>query len=519
MSPATSNRELSTESVTLQTPLGSDAFSLQGFSYREELGRPFEMVLELESSTLDIDFTKLLGQSVTVTVTLPDGSKRPFNGLVSRFQRIGTVAAASRYRLTAVPWLLLLDKTSNSQIFQSMTSREILSQVFNDAGFSDFSLNGINYVRTWDYCVQYRETLFGFASRLMEKEGMYYFFEHASGSHTLALCDSFSNHSSFPGYSTIPYAASGTASLVAEEIYQWNLDQSVQPGSYAVKDFNFTNPSSPLLSTETVPQQYANGSLEMFDYPGGFQVQSDGDNYATIRIDETNCQQTQYHGKAYCWGLSAGYSFTLSGFPVRAENQTYLTTRMRLEMKLADATPGSRSDASDRYAYDCEFSAIPLTTQYRSTSSTKKPLIHGVQTAVVVGPSGQSPTTPYTDEYGRVKVQFHWDRVGQNNENSSCWLRVSQISAGNQWGSLFTPRIGNEVVVAFEEGDPDRPMIVGCVYNASQMPPLSLPDNATHSIIQDDGGNYISLDPTSGAQLVTIYSPQDDTILKIGNAS
>ena len=199
MSPATSNRELSTESVTLQTPLGSDAFSLQGFSYREELGRPFEMVLELESSTLDIDFTQLLGQSVTVTVTLPGGSKRPFNGLVSRFQRIGTVAAASRYRLTAVPWLLLLDKTSNSQIFQSMTSREILSQVFNDAGFSDFSLNGINYVRTWDYCVQYRETLFGFASRLMEKEGMYYFFEHASGSHTLALCDSFSNHSPFAG--------------------------------------------------------------------------------------------------------------------------------------------------------------------------------------------------------------------------------------------------------------------------------------------------------------------------------
>lgn len=502
--------------ISLATPLGTDVLLLRDLIYKEELGRPFEMTLEVESTRSDLKPNEILGQSVTVTIDSVAGSPRYLNGIVSKFTQ--TVFTPNKelygYRLEVVPWISMLKMTSDCKAFQAQTIPQIISTVFQSFNFSDYELNlHHNYVPR-EFCVQYRESAFNFVHRLMEFAGITYFYRHAEGVHTLVLCDESPQYQSFPGVDSIPYNPQINPEMM-ETITSWCLNAELTTSSVELDDYDYSTPKSSLTGKSGGGvSKYPQGNYQYFDYPGCFQMQDAPDFWAKTKLEQLTARENTVKGSASFAGISAGYKFTLSGFPRADQNTSHLTISALL--KITSPPFFAVAEAVMETQYLTEFEAIPAPARYCNPCITPKPFIRGVQTAVVTGPSGQAVTTPYVSSYGSVVVQFRWDRYGQKNEFTSIYIRVAQPSAGNAWGSMFIPRIGNEVVIAFEEGDPDRPLIVGCVYNALQMPKFPLPANNLITYISDDGGNIIALDPTSNQQSVIIYSPYKTTSKAIG---
>jgi type VI secretion system secreted protein VgrG len=451
--------------IIVKTSLADDALVFWRMNGIEALSRPFAYELELLSEDPTLSPPDLLGKTMQVKFDLPDDKgTRFFHGYVTRFCAAGVVGQFALYRATVHPWLWFLTRTSDCKIYQQKSVPDIIKAVFSDQGFSAYvkdSLSGT--YAALDYCVQYRETAFDFVNRLMEREGIYYYFTHEDGKHTMVLADGASSHATFSGYDTIPfYPPDPHRGREKDHFHEWSYANQVEPGEYDLNDFDFENPKGDLKSVAKIKRPHDQAAFAMYDYPGGYVKKADGDTYSTTRITELQAQYELVEGSGDAQGAACGALFTLSQYPQDAQNREYLTVSMSCQFKNADF---ESSGSSEPLTFAFRVQAIPSTQQYRPPRVTTQPMVRGPQTAIVVGPSGEEI---YTDKYGRIKVQFHWDRLGKNDENSSCWIRVSQTWAGKTWGAMHIPRVGQEVIVDFLEGDPDRPIITGCVYKGDQ---------------------------------------------------
>jgi type VI secretion system secreted protein VgrG len=501
--------------MEIVTPLGDDVLLFRGMSAHEEMSRLFEYRLDLLSSRHDINVDEVLGKNVTIKLALADDSTRFFNGYVTRFAQGGTFGRYNRYVATVRPWLWFLTRTADCRIFQDMKVPDIIKAVFADHASADYKMELTAPYRKWTYCVQYRETDFNFVSRLMEQEGIGYYFRHTDGHDTLVLTDSTSKHTPAPGCEKLSYVAP-TQQLRPDiaHVHQWDFVREIEPGAYVHDDYDFERPSVELKTNKTLPRGYSPSDYEMYDYPGLYVQRADGDQYASVRINELGTQYETIHASTNARGLTVGALLNLEDHPRDDQNNEYLITGATYDLSFGDyeALPEAAGTS-----YHCSFFAIPSSQQFRPRRGTPKPFVQGPQTAVVVGPAGEEI---FTDKYGRVKVQFHWDRRGKKDENSSCWIRVSHPWAGKNWGGISLPRIAQEVIVDFLEGDPDQPIITGRVYNAEQMPPYDLPAHKTQSGVKSrssKGGsaanyNELRFEDLKGSEMVTLHAEKDQTI-------
>lgn len=517
MSDPLSSRADVIEGITVSR-VGGHAFVLRRLRFTDTLARSYRLDLELISTGGDVDVQKMLGQGLTVTMPRPGGGERHLHGFVRQVTRRFSEGELVIYALTVVPYVDLLLLGRDQRIFLEKTAKQILGTVFDDLGLSDYDDAGLkaDYPQL-EQCVQYGETHHDFARRLMERFGITSFHDHAAGSHTLRLVDSSAEHGPLAGTASLPFRCGRDAALAEEHVFSWESTASMQPGSFATGDYNYLDPRTIIEATESTDHAYPHGDLEWFEYPAGASTIREADAAAECRMDAIAARALTVRGEARSLGLAVGHTFRLTEHPVAAENRGYLVTGIELELESFGVDPvGGLSRGPVSYTTICRFTAIPDDVEFRPERVTPAPRIHGVQPAVVVGPQGHDPKTPYTDQYGRVKVQFHWDRHGKSNEHSSCWLRTPHQSAGNGYGHVWLPRIGCEVLVAFVDGDPDRPTIVGHVYNGQTTLPLDLPGEARLGIIKDDGGNYMKIDPTDGGQVMAMFSPTEKTSLKLG---
>lgn len=497
----------------VSTSEGKDALLFYRMNAREELGRLFHISLELLSNDAGIKIQNVLGQAMAVSTPLPAGGTREFHGIVSRFKYAGSHGGFAKYEATLVPWLWCLTRTADCRIFQKMTVPDIIKKVFRDHGFSDFSDKLSGKYKEREYCVQYRESDFSFVSRLMEQEGIYYFFQHSKSKHMLCLSDDYGSHGTVSGYDKIPYFPPDKANRrERDHVFDWSVSQEVSTGTVALNDYDFENPKADLLVKSLVKQQYTHGDLEVYDYPGEYLKTDEGEGYARTRIEEKHATYERVEGVADAAGLQVGALFKLENYPRTDQNREYLVVSTDYELANNEYETGDAGQ--DESMREVRFEAMESRVPFRSQRRTPLPIVQGPQTAVVVGKKGEEI---WTDKYGRVKIQFHWDRLGKKDENSSCWVRVSQIWAGKAWGAMHIPRIGQEVIVEFLEGDPDRPIITGRVYNADEMPPYKLPDNQTQSGIKsrstkeanDKNFNELRFEDKKGEELVYFHAEKD----------
>jgi type VI secretion system secreted protein VgrG len=502
--PATSER------IELVTPLGEELL-FHGMLAREELSRLGEFQLDLLSKNRDVERDQILGAKVAIKVMLQNDETRHFNGFVTRFSAGASLGRYARYHAVVSPWLWFLTRTADCRIFQDMTVRQIVEEVFADhQDVADFAFELSESYQPWKYCVQYRETDFNFVSRLLEHEGMYYYFRQTDGHHTLVITDSMDKHEPTPGYEKLQYIAPQVLVRPGTEyISEWHVSREVQPGVYVHEDYDFERPSVDLTTTKTLPRGYTPSNYEVYDYPGCYMKKPDGERWAHVRIDEYGAKFEKCHATANYRGIKAGAKITLEGVGVEKFHGDYVVVATTHTLESSEYESSDEAGSGD--GFRCSFTALSTSQQFRPPRVTPKPFVQGPQTAVVVGPAGDEI---YTDKYGRVKVQFHWDRRGKKDENSSCWVRVSHPWAGKGWGSVSTPRIGQEVIVDFLEGDPDQPIITGRVYNEECQPPFGFPAGAVISGIKSDthkGGGYneLSMDDTAGKERITIHGQYD----------
>ncbi|MEN6437765.1 MAG: type VI secretion system tip protein VgrG [Syntrophobacter sp.] len=501
--------------VEITTPLGRDVLLFNQMRATEALGRLFELDIDLLSENPNIKFEDLLGQKITIRLELPHGRKRYFSGHVTSFSQMGTLANLFVYHAVVHPWLWILTRRANCRIFQDKTIPDIIKEIFRDHGFTDYEEALSGRYQPWEYCVQYRETDFNFVSRLMEQQGIYYYFKHENDKHTLVLSDSVSAHQPFPGYASIPYfPLEENLRRERDHIYSWSVSQEVQTGTYALNDFDFKRPKANLHVKSAITRQHAASQMEVYDYPGKYFQTDEGEAYARARIEELQSDYEHLHGEGNARGLAVGSLFQLTGFSRQDQNREYLIVSATHELISGQYETLASAGHGPPDIYQCKFTAIPSRQPFRPARTTYKPIVQGPQTAIVVGPSGSEI---YTDKYSRVKVQFHWDRYGKYDQNSSCWIRVSQVWAGAKWGAIHIPRIGQEVVVDFLEGDPDRPIITGRVYNNDNMPPYELPANATQSGVKtrsSKGGspsniNELRFEDKKGQEMIFLQAEKD----------
>ena len=492
--------------MAIATPLGDDALLLSGFSGEEGISRLFRFDLDLLSTSESIDFAAIVGKNVTIRLTLADDTDRYFNGFISRFAQGGRDANLVSYRAEMVPWLWFLTRTSDCRIFQKKKTPDIVRQIFDEMGFTDYKLQLYGDFVEREYCVQYRETDFNFVSRLLEEEGIFYFFEHQNGVHKLVLANDPAAHQPCPGQARARYETTTGGHQEEDVLLEWRVQQELRPGAYMQADYNFEQPNDILRSNVAGKSPY-----EIYDYHvGDYRKMSEGDSLVRIRLQELEAPIMVAQGSSDCRAFTTGYRFDLTEHYRSDMNQSWVLTSLRhTASQPGDFQTGSSGEG---FHYRNSFECIPLSTPLRPLRVTPQPLVQGSQTAVVVGPAGEEI---FVDQYRRVKVQFHWDREGKKDENSSCWIRVGQLWAGKKWGAMFIPRIGQEVIVDFLEGDPDQPIITGRVYNADQVPPYKLPDEKTKSAIKSNssqgggGFNEFRFEDKKGDEQIFIHAEKN----------
>jgi len=504
--------------LRLTSPLGGD-LAIKSFQGTEEVGRLFQYQLELISHNPDIKFEDIVGQRVTITLHLQSG-ERYFDGFVTEFHYQGHDDTFSHYHATVRPWLWFLTRTSDCRIFQGQKVPDIIKEVIRDNGLlSDVNDQLSSTYRDWIYCVQYRETDFNFLSRLMEQEGMFFFFKHEEGKHTLELVDDMNALQPFPDFDSVPYTSVSGGTRMEREDYLDRVStvQAVQPGKYAISDFDFEKPRVELMSklTRERPHAYEISDPEIYDYPGEFMEQGDGDDYVERRLQELQSQHERTRVSGECRFLAPGHVISLVDHPREDQNKEYLVVSASYSID----NGSFRTSEDGGPTYHCHAELADKEEVFRMARVTPKPVVQGCQTAVVVGPESEEI---HCDEYGRVKVHFHWDRHHEReDEASSCWMRVSQAWAGKEWGSMHIPRIGQEVIVSFLEGDPDQPIITGRVFNGENMPIWGLPGSKTQSGIKSrstpGGGpsnyNEVRMEDQKGSELLSIQAEKNEKIL------
>jgi len=470
--------------------------------------------LTLVSEKPDITAEKLLGQPAGVTMMLRDDGKRHFNGLVSRFAMGRARGRYFGYQVTLRPWLWFLTRTADCRIFQNQTVPQIVEELFDDhSAIAKFEFKLFKSYRQRVYCVQYRETDFNFVARLLEEEGIYWYFEHAQDSHKLMLVDDISALEPAEGAEKLPYFDNiGQMPPDIDYVSGWSCAREVRTGKTALTSYDFERPSTQLLVEQAYPRSHPLDDYEQFDFDGEYTQKADGQHLIDCQLEEHQAQFERLAGSTNAAALVVGHLFELERHPRPDQNTKHLCLQTSVSMRVE-----AYESALGSEEFNCAFTAMPSAQSFRPPRHTPKPFVQGPQTAMVVGPSGDEI---YTDKYGRVKVQFHWDRYGKKNEKSSCWVRVSYPWAGKNFGAIHIPRIGQEVVVDFLEGDPDQPLITGRVYNAEQMPPWELPANATQSGIltrSSKGGAYgnanaIRFEDKMGSEQLWIHAEKNQDI-------
>jgi len=494
----------------VSTPLGKDKLIFRHLQGNEKLSELFEYTVEAISETNNLAFDNIVGKPVGVTLEFTNSYKRYIHGIATAFTQAKSDKTPDAethltvYHVTLRPWFWFLTLTKNCQIFQNMSTPEIIKAIFKELGFSDFkdSLKGTYTKR--EYCVQYDETAFSFVCRLMEDDGIFYFFEHSESKHTLVLADDLSVHQNVIGYNKVRFWEIYESSNPEDVIHKCFISQQTLPAKYAIDDYHFETPSTDLKTEVTGKSTSKMRIYEYQSYQGGIDTTSAADKVANTRIQSFEWQKKILFGESYCIGFGAGGKFTLEKHPRKDLNSEYVIYALSISASLTE--------------YSNSFQAIPATVQFRPIVSTPKPRIAGLQTAVVTGPKGEEI---YTDKYGRIKVQFHWDQKGKKDEQTTCFIRVNQSWAGKAWGRLFLPRIGQEVLVSFVNGDPDRPLVIGSVYNAEQTVPYALPANKTKSTLKTrsslKGGtedfNEIFFEDKKGEELFYQHAQKDMTIM------
>ncbi len=500
--------------LAIDTPLGKDVLLLQHFSGHEGMSQLFHFALDLLSENHSISFQDIVGKQVTLQIHHTDDDMRYWNGFVSRFACVGGDNRFTHYRAEIVPWLWFLTRTADCQIFQQKTIPEIIKKVFQDHGFQDFQDRTQGSYPQREYVVQYRETAFNFVSRLMEEYGIFYFFEHDQNTHKLIFADKPQVHKNCPVQHKVRFNYAPGSTFLHEDIVEsWGAEQQLRTGKYALTDYNFQTPNTSLMANvQTVAEIGGNTKYEIYDYPGIHTKKSEGDTTTKVRMEEEEALHHVITGSGNCRSFASGYKFHLDEHSRRDMNGDYLLTEVTHSASVDDSYSGSGAGSQETYTN--HFTCILFSVPFRPQRLTPKPFVQGPQTAVVVGPSGEEI---YPDKYGRVKVQFFWDRLGKKDENSSCWVRSSQPWAGKNWGAINIPRIGQEVIVEFLEGDPDRPIITGRVYNDDQMPPYTLPDNMTRSTFMSrstkGGGsanfNELRFEDKKGSEQIFLNAEKD----------
>lgn len=526
--------------ISISTPLGEDYLLLNKIRAEEKISELYEVDVELlydeeeddEYKITFIDGNQLIGKTVTLSIEQEDGGKRVISGMVNQFVQVGRNRRFTAYYATIVPHVWRLTRIFQSRIFQQKSVREILKEVFKGYEIKD-QLQADYKPR--NYCVQYQESDFDFASRLMEEEGIYYYFEHSGDTEKLILRDNFTQPEDCPSKSELNIYKEDSGKPWESAVKHWQTTYRLQTGKVTLWDNNFQLPNKKLEAEKLSAIESGNNKkMETYQFPAGYARKYDGINKgggeqpqeltnifqdnkrtATNRMLALDVQYKTINGYSDCATLTAGYRFKLKNHPNSDFNIQYILTSVKYE---ADQTPDYIVGDTQPSAYKNEFTCIPHgsgSPEFRPAQKTAKPIIHGSQTAIVVGPAGEEI---FTDKYGRVKVQFHWDRKGQNDADSSCWLRVAQAWAGNKWGTMFIPRIGMEVVVGFLEGDPDQPIITGCVYQPEAMPPYTLPDEKTKSTIKSNsskgggGFNEFRFEDKKGSEQIFIHAEKDEDI-------
>ncbi|HBV9943852.1 TPA: type VI secretion system tip protein VgrG [Klebsiella aerogenes] len=497
--------------ITVQLPV--EGLLFWKLSGHEAMSEMFELSLTLLGSDARLDRSKLLGQPVTVTIPTQNAlSSRYFNGKITRVAVSAVELSGIRYaayQLIVEPDLWPMKRDRNLRIFQGQTVPQIINTLLSEYQVNvEDKLNG-SY-RVWDYCVQYQESSFAFISRLMELEGIAYHFRHEAGKHTLVLTDSATQHQPVSGYETIPYHQTASGGITTEEgIGQWALEDSVTPGIYSLDDYDFRKPNAWLFQARQNPASPSPGSIDVYDWPGRFVDHGHGEFYARIRQERWQVEHQQIQASATAVGIAPGATFTLTNAPFFSDNGEYLTTAADYLFEENSYASGGNSDIS----HQIHFRVIPSSVVYRPAQVTDWPRTYGPQTAKVVGPEGESI---WTDRYGRIKVKFHWDRHAKGDDTSSCWVRVSSAWAGQSFGGVQIPRVGDEVVIDFINGDPDRPIVTGRVYNEASMPPWDLPGDATRMGFMtrskdgnQDNASYLFFEDKLGEESVDLHSEKN----------
>jgi len=483
------------------------------FDLAEEVSVPYELSVELACDD-EVKMDDAVGKEGFLTIT-GDGGDRIVHGVLDRFEHTGNRGRFGLYRARVVPYLRWLALERDCRIFQGKSVPDIVKEVLRDSGLPadrfDFRLKE-SYPPV-EYCVQYRETDLDFVSRLLEEEGIFYFFEHSDKKHLLVFADGTVAYKEIAGESGVTYNFTQGMAPKEECIYRFAFSRQVRSGKMTRRDYNFEKPGLDLKKEE---QGKVHDKLDVYDYPGRYTEPDRGKRLSQVRLQESMTYYEAAEGESSCVRMVPGFTFSLADHDHGEYNRGYFLTKLATRGEQPQALQEASGSGSGGFSYSCCFMAIPSSVPFRPARATPRPVVEGIQTATVVGPKGEEI---YTDKYGRVKVQFHWDREGDRDEKSSCWIRVSSTFAGGQYGAIFTPRIGHEVVVDFLEGDPDRPLITGSVYNADKMPPYPLPGEKTKSTTKTDsslggkGFNELRFEDKKGSEEVYLQGEKDWTIL------
>ncbi|MFY0565820.1 type VI secretion system Vgr family protein [Archangium lansingense] len=477
--------------LSVTTPLGKDVLWLQGFQGEEALSQPFHFTLELRSERPDVDFFQVVGQDATISLVLrPGDTERYLHGVVTRFVQAGTFADFTCYTAELRPRLWLLTLTLDSRIFQEMTVPEILEQLFSEHGI-DVRMELQDSYAKREYCVQHQESTFDFVSRLMEDEGIFYFFEHSEAQHRLVLADDPDAHAPCPGPGVAKVEGHLPSVRADDSITSCEVEQQMVPEAISMGDYDFEIPSRPLPPKVTGP---SGARLARYEFPGRFNQNAVGAQRDQMRMESHEVRAHTLRGQSRVRGFTSGHRFTLAEHPREDINGDYVLRSVSHEATVEQ--------------YTNTFEAFPASTPFCPPVVTPRPLVNGVQSARVVGDPGNEEIC--TDRYGRVKVCFPWDREHRN----SCWIRVAHGRAGNGWGNFFLPHIGQEVLVTFMDGDPDRPVITGSVHNREQQVPFSLSAEQTRSTVRgrpsgEGEPNELRFEDKKGAEELSLHARRD----------
>ena len=499
----------------------TDKLHVLQFEAYEAVSELFEVHLVVASAASQIAFSSVVGKAGLLTITRDSGT-RYFHGMVSAFQQQDHGRKFTVYQVSLVPRVWRLLHRADCRIFQELTTEKIVTKVLDAAGIDsstyEIKLENNTPTPTWNYCVQYRETDWAFISRLLEEMGFFYFFQHTGAGHKLTIGNNYQFHPTISGEASVTCHEPSPLLPDAEQIIRFFFRENIRSGKVTLHDFN---PLKPSLNLRSAKESGQDASLEVYDFPGEYGIPKVGEQRATTRLQSIQAMRRVGHGDSDCIRLAAGHHFKLTAhFRADLTDKQYMLTRVTHH---GDKNQDLESGAvSERIQYSNSFHCIPRKVPFRPLEISPKPTAVGVQTAVVVGKKGEEI---HTDQYGRVKVQFHWDRKGKKDEHSSCWIRVSQIWASQGWGGMWIPRIGDEVIVDFIEGDPDRPIIAGRVYHAQNMPPYVLPDKKTVSTIKSNsslgGGGYneIRFEDEKGSEEVFTHAQKDQNEVVRNNMS